>query len=89
MARLRIHGCNIDNILKTSDKKLGELIYPVGFWQVSIEYDFLIGVLPEIKYLAFLKFLIKFQGKEANIFWLFSSTHLFSVCVYWAYFTNF
>ncbi len=35
MARLRKHGCNIDNILQTSDKTLGELIYPVGFWRVS------------------------------------------------------
>ena len=34
MAKLRNHGCNVDNILKTSDKVLGELIYPVGFWKV-------------------------------------------------------
>jgi len=34
VARLRAHGCNIDKILATPDKKLGELIYPVGFWKV-------------------------------------------------------
>ena len=32
--KLRTHGCNIDNLLQTSDEKLGELIYPVGFWKV-------------------------------------------------------
>ena len=35
MRKLRDHGCNIDNILLTSDKQLGELIYPVGFWKVK------------------------------------------------------
>ena len=35
MMKLRNHGCNIDNILQTSDEKLGELIYPVGFWKVN------------------------------------------------------
>lgn len=34
MMRLREHGCNVENILSTSDEKLGELIYPVGFWKV-------------------------------------------------------
>ncbi|XP_067672023.1 endonuclease III-like protein 1 [Haliotis asinina] len=38
MARLRQHGCNIDNILGTSDDKLGQLIYPVGFWRRKVEY---------------------------------------------------
>lgn len=38
MARLRAHGCTIENILNTSDKKLGELIYPVGFWQRKVIY---------------------------------------------------
>ncbi|XP_052266156.1 endonuclease III-like protein 1 isoform X2 [Dreissena polymorpha] len=38
MARLRQHGCNIDNILATSNTKLGELIYPVGFWKRKVEY---------------------------------------------------
>ena len=36
MMRLRQHGCTVENILATSDKKLGELIYPVGFWKVCI-----------------------------------------------------
>ena len=36
MMKLRTHGCNIDNLLQTSDEKLGELIYPVGFWKVNI-----------------------------------------------------
>ncbi|XP_013407654.2 endonuclease III-like protein 1 [Lingula anatina] len=38
MTRLRQHGCNITNILATDDKKLGELIYPVGFWRRKVEY---------------------------------------------------
>lgn len=38
MAKLRKHGCNIDSILATSDKILGELIYPVGFWKRKVEY---------------------------------------------------
>ena len=35
MERLKEHGLTVSNILKTDDKKLGELIYPVGFWRVS------------------------------------------------------
>ena len=35
MERLKEHGLTVPNILKTNDKKLGELIYPVGFWRVS------------------------------------------------------
>lgn len=38
MSRLREHGLTVDNILKTDDVKLGELIYPVGFWKRKIEY---------------------------------------------------
>lgn len=34
MEKLKAHGCTIENILATSDEKLGELIYPVGFWKV-------------------------------------------------------
>ncbi|CAH1992233.1 unnamed protein product [Acanthoscelides obtectus] len=34
MQRLISHGCTIDNILKTSNENLGELIKPVGFWKV-------------------------------------------------------
>lgn len=36
MAKLRKHGCNIDNILKTPNDVLGQLIYPVGFWRVRL-----------------------------------------------------
>ncbi|XP_038069661.1 endonuclease III-like protein 1 isoform X2 [Patiria miniata] len=38
MMALRNHGCTVDNILKTSDQKIGELIYPVGFWKKKIDY---------------------------------------------------
>lgn len=38
MMRLRQHGLTVQNILDTSDKKLGELIYPVGFWKRKVEY---------------------------------------------------
>lgn len=38
MAKLRQHGCTIDNILHTTDEELGKLIYPVGFWKVGIMY---------------------------------------------------
>ena len=36
MERLRGHGLTTENILKTSDAELGQLIFPVGFWKVSI-----------------------------------------------------
>lgn len=35
MERLKNYGLNIDHVLKTDEKKIGELIYPVGFWKVS------------------------------------------------------
>lgn len=35
MQKLRAHGCTVENILNTDDKRLGELIYPVGFWRVT------------------------------------------------------
>lgn len=38
MGRLRHHGCTTANILVTSDKDLGALIYPVGFWQKKVNY---------------------------------------------------
>jgi len=38
MTRLKDHGLTIDNILATSDEKLGELIYPVGFWKRKVVY---------------------------------------------------
>ncbi|XP_035204420.1 endonuclease III-like protein 1 isoform X2 [Stegodyphus dumicola] len=36
--RLIEHGLNVDNILKTPDEKIGELIYPAGFWKSKIKY---------------------------------------------------
>ncbi|XP_018335211.1 endonuclease III-like protein 1 isoform X2 [Agrilus planipennis] len=38
MMRLISHGCTVDNILNTPDEKLGELIYPVGFWKSKVKY---------------------------------------------------
>ena len=35
MQRLRQHGCTIENILKTDDKALEDLIHPVGFKKVQ------------------------------------------------------
>ena len=34
MQKLKIHGLNVGNVLNTDEKKIGELIYPVGFWRV-------------------------------------------------------
>ncbi|XP_067118625.1 endonuclease III-like protein 1 [Centruroides vittatus] len=38
MTSLKEHGLTVENILKTNDDKLGELIYPVGFWKRKVEY---------------------------------------------------
>ncbi|XP_038127712.1 endonuclease III-like protein 1 [Cyprinodon tularosa] len=38
MQRLRAHGCTAENIVATDDKKLGELIYPVGFWRNKVKF---------------------------------------------------
>ncbi|MEQ2267012.1 Endonuclease III-like protein 1 [Xenotaenia resolanae] len=38
MQRLRVHGCTAENIVATDDKKLGELIYPVGFWRNKVKF---------------------------------------------------
>uniref|UniRef100_A0A3Q2QJJ5 Endonuclease III-like protein 1 n=1 Tax=Fundulus heteroclitus TaxID=8078 RepID=A0A3Q2QJJ5_FUNHE len=38
MQRLRAHGCTAENIAATDDKKLGELIYPVGFWRNKVKF---------------------------------------------------
>ena len=35
MEKLKAHGLTIKNVLKTPASKIGELIYPVGFWKVS------------------------------------------------------
>ena len=32
--KLKQHGLTVNNILKTPHTKIGELIYPVGFWKV-------------------------------------------------------
>ena len=37
MERLRNHGLSVNSVIEMSDKTLGDLIYPVGFWKVS--YD--------------------------------------------------
>jgi len=36
--RLKEHGFTIDNLLNTSDEKLGQLIYPVGFWKTKVKF---------------------------------------------------
>ena len=38
MQRLRSHGLSVDSIIEMSDKTLGDLIYPVGFWRLKIVY---------------------------------------------------
>ncbi|KAJ8978246.1 hypothetical protein NQ317_012602 [Molorchus minor] len=38
MQKLIKHGCTVENILATPDVKLGELIYPVGFWKKKVQY---------------------------------------------------
>lgn len=38
MTRLREHGLTVQNILDTPDSRLGELIYPVGFWKRKVAY---------------------------------------------------
>lgn len=38
MQRLRARGLTVDSILQTDDSTLGTLIYPVGFWRVSLAY---------------------------------------------------
>ena len=35
MERLRNHGLSVNSVIEMSDKTLGDLIYPVGFWKVS------------------------------------------------------
>ena len=38
MLRLREHGLTVENILATSEEKLGQLICPVGFWKNKAKY---------------------------------------------------
>ena len=35
MERLRNHGLSVNSVIEMSDKTLGDLIHPVGFWKVS------------------------------------------------------
>lgn len=43
MSKLREYGCNVENILKISNEKLGELIYPVSFWKVRHLWSFAVN----------------------------------------------
>ncbi|GJQ73742.1 putative bifunctional DNA N-glycosylase with associated apurinic apyrimidinic (AP) lyase function [Trypoxylus dichotomus] len=38
MLKLHKYGCTIEDILKISDEKLGQLIYPVSFWKRKVQY---------------------------------------------------
>lgn len=38
MEKLKAYGLTIEKILKTSTSKIGELIYPVGFWKVCTHF---------------------------------------------------
>ncbi|XP_072028683.1 endonuclease III-like protein 1 [Amphiura filiformis] len=38
MTKLKAHGCTVDNILKTPQNKIEQLIYPVGFFKRKAEY---------------------------------------------------
>jgi len=37
MNKLKEYGLSPQKMAKTSEEKIGKLIYPVGFWKVSIE----------------------------------------------------
>jgi len=36
MDRLLSRGLTVDNLLNLSEKDLGDMIYPVGFWRVGL-----------------------------------------------------
>ena len=36
MQKLKGHGLNVESVLKTDEKTIAELIYPVGFWKVTL-----------------------------------------------------
>merc|ERR1719468_443020 len=38
VTRLKDHGLTVENILSTSNEKLGQLIYPVGFWKTKVKF---------------------------------------------------
>ncbi|XP_021106973.1 endonuclease III-like protein 1 isoform X3 [Heterocephalus glaber] len=44
MQRLRAQGLTVNRILQTDDNTLGKLIYPVGFWRVSLAHGDRAGV---------------------------------------------
>ena len=35
MNKLKEYGCNSDSLMNASEEKIGQLIYPVGFWKVT------------------------------------------------------
>lgn len=39
MEKLKAYGLTVENVLKTPANKIGELIYPVGFWKVRIWFN--------------------------------------------------
>lgn len=45
MQRLLAQGLTVDSILQTDDNTLGKLIYPVGFWRVSLAHGDRAGVV--------------------------------------------
>ena len=38
MQKLRAHGLTTDSVLDMTEKTLGDLIYPVGFWKRKVQY---------------------------------------------------
>ncbi|XP_034248591.1 endonuclease III-like protein 1 isoform X2 [Thrips palmi] len=52
MKRLRDHGCTIENILKTEDKVLEDLIHPVGFKKTKVQYIKRTSVILRDKYMG-------------------------------------
>lgn len=38
MEKLKAYGLTVENVLKTPTNKIGELIYPVGFWKKKANY---------------------------------------------------
>lgn len=48
MLRLRQRGLTVDSILQMDDATLGQIIYPVGFWRVSVGLTFVCINLPHL-----------------------------------------
>ena len=36
MTRLKDYGLTVESLLQADENKLGQLIYPVGFWKVKV-----------------------------------------------------